>query len=78
MGTRYVLEMKCKKCGHIDDNVYFAPTCGFLEWQCEKCGNVVDLCHKTGISYEDASNINVIKDIIKNIIKNMEIEHGKD
>lgn len=65
MGTRYVLEMKCEKCGRVDDNVYFAPTCGFVDWECE-CGNVVDLSKHTGISYEDASNADVINDIIEN------------
>ena len=74
MGTRYVLEMKCEKCGRVDDDVYFAPTCGFVEWQCI-CGHVVDLCKNTGISHEEASNINVISDIVENL--KQEIMNGK-
>jgi hypothetical protein len=73
MGTRYVLEMECEKCGVVDDDVYFAPTCGFVEWQCI-CGHVVNLSKHTGISHEEASNINVIE----NTIKDMEIINGKD
>jgi hypothetical protein len=64
MGTRYVLELKCKKCGYVDNDVYFAPTCGFVTWECI-CGEVVDLYEHTGISYEEASNVGAINDIIK-------------
>ncbi len=67
MGDRYFLEITCPNCGfHDDDDVYYAPTCGFLKWKCQKCGQVVDLKEYTGISYEDASNANEIEQIIKN------------
>lgn len=71
MGTRYVLEMKCEKCGYVDDNVYFAPTCGFTNWVCENCGHEIDLCKNTGITYEDASNANVIDDAVKNLWRDL-------
>jgi hypothetical protein len=63
MGTRYLLEIICPKCGLLDSDVYFAPTCGFTDWECDKCGTKIDLCEHTGISYEDASNAGAIKSI---------------
>lgn len=65
MGDRYILEMECKKCGYEDDDVYYAPTCGFVEWKCPKCKYVVDLEKYTGITYEDASNAGLISDLVK-------------
>jgi len=56
MGTRYHLQITCPKCGILDDDVYYAPTCGFTDWTCE-CGHKIDLELWTGISYEEASNI---------------------
>jgi hypothetical protein len=58
MGTRYYLEIICPKCGLLDVDVYFAPTCGFTDWECGKCGTNIDLCKHTGITYEDASKVN--------------------
>jgi hypothetical protein len=55
MGDRYILTVTCPKCGRVDDDVFYAPTCGFVEHKCP-CGHVVDLEELTGISYEDASN----------------------
>lgn len=55
MGDRYILTVKCPKCGLVDDDVYYAPTCGFTEHKCA-CGSVIDLEEWTGISYEDCSN----------------------
>ena len=63
MGTRYWLSVTCHKCGLRDDEVYYAPTCGFIDWTCE-CGCVVDLEKLTGISYEDASNIDEIREMV--------------
>ncbi len=60
MGDRYILPITCKKCGHFDDDVYYAPTCGIVDWFCPKCGNKVDLEKMTGISYDDASNLATI------------------
>lgn len=55
MGDRYILTVTCPQCGVLDDDVYYAPTCGFTEHKCV-CGHVTDLEQLTGISYEDASN----------------------
>ena len=42
MGDRYFLEIVCPKCGILDDDVYYAPTCGFVDWRC-RCGHFIDL-----------------------------------
>jgi len=63
VGDRYILEMVCPKCGAKDDDVPFAPSCGFTEWTCP-CGYKVDLYKHTGISYEDASNLSEIEAIL--------------
>lgn len=63
MGTRYILEVKCPKCGALDDGVYYAPTCGFTTHECT-CGNVIDLEEYTGVSYEDASNAAEIEKLL--------------
>lgn len=60
MGDRYILTVTCPQCGRVDDDVYFAPTCGFTEHTCA-CGQVVDLTELTGLTFEDASNRGVIQ-----------------
>ncbi len=67
MGDRFFLQITCPECSALDDDVYYAPTCGFINWRCE-CGHSIDLEKYTGISYEDASNL----DLIKNIINEMQ------
>ena len=67
MGDRYILTIECPKCCHKDDDVYYAPTCGFIEWICPKCGEIVDLEKLTGITYEDCSNKELIRQIIEAI-----------
>lgn len=37
MGDRITLIRDCIYCGHANDDIYFAPTCGFLTFKCEKC-----------------------------------------
>ena len=69
MGSRYILELECPKCGATDDEVYFAPTCGIDDWQCPKCKYIVDLCEETGMSYEDCSNADLISDVIDDMTK---------
>jgi ribosomal protein S27E len=69
MGDRYFLQMKCTKCGTEDNEVYFAPTCGFTNWKCPTCGKLVNLIKHTGITAKMASNKVAIKKIIKDIIK---------
>jgi len=67
MGDRFFLSVQCPRCSHIEDDVYYAPTCGITEWNCPKCPECVDLMKLTGISYEDASNLKEIGKIIKDI-----------
>jgi phage FluMu protein Com len=54
MGTRYHVAVDCPKCKFHEDDVYYAPTCGFIKWTCPKCNYVVDLEDYTGISVEEA------------------------
>jgi len=71
MGTRYFVYVECPICGMEEEDVYYAPTCGFVEWTCPQCGHIVDLAELTGISYEDASNRGAIKEIVQELT-----EHG--
>ena len=64
MGNRYIIVVKCPKCGLVDDDVWFAPTCGYDEWICWRCTEIVDLYEYTGISYEDASNADELDKIV--------------
>jgi DNA-directed RNA polymerase subunit RPC12/RpoP len=66
MGDRYILDITCPNCGFYDDDVYYAPTCGFTDWKCAICGENVDLEEYTGISYEEASNAIEIESLINN------------
>lgn len=38
MGTRYIIEVECPECGALDDNAYYAPTCGFTTHECAPAG----------------------------------------
>ena len=69
MGSRYILELECPECGAVDDEVYFAPTCGIDDWKCIKCGYKADLCKETGMTYEDCSNVDIISDIVDDMTK---------
>jgi len=60
VGDRWIITVACPKCGFIDNDVYFAPTCDFVDWKCPTCGHIVDLVEQTGVTYEDASNADVI------------------
>ena len=60
MGNRYFLAYKCLRCNHVNENVYYAPTCGVTTHKCP-CGLVVDLGTVTGISHEEASNRGVVE-----------------
>ena len=66
MGTRYWIRVTCPDCGANEDNVYYAPTCGFIEWACG-CGRVVDLEEHTGISYDEASNIDEMRKLSEEV-----------
>lgn len=65
MGDRYFLTVTCPQCKYKDNEVYYAPTCGFVDWDCPKCGTKVDLEKMTGISYEDASNREEIEKLVR-------------
>jgi len=68
MGDRYILSLDCPNCNHVDDDVYFAPTCGFVDWKCPQCGHVIDLYEHTGMIYKDCSNADLIQEIIEGIL----------
>ena len=76
MGDRYILTVKCVKCGEVEEDVYYAPTCGFTEWKCPKCGHVTDLAEFTGISYKEASNLDKIKKLVDEIKEDKRRQHG--
>jgi len=56
MGDRYFLTVICPKCKFIEEDVYYAPTCGFTKWKCPICKHKIDLEKYTGITKKDASN----------------------
>jgi len=63
MGDRYFISVECE-CGFEDKDVYYAPTCSFTTWKCPKCDREVDLGEYTGISYEDASNLSILQQMV--------------
>ena len=69
MGDRYILSLNCPECNCADDDVYFAPTCGFVDWKCPRCGHTIDLHKHTGMSYEDCSNADLIGEISKTLLR---------
>ena len=71
MGDRYVLTVKCPKCGCVDMNVWYAPTCGVTEHECS-CGHTVDLEELTGITYEEASNRTEIENLCRKPVTELE------
>ena len=73
MGDRFELKVVCPRCGLVDDEVYYAPTCGFVSWVCE-CGYRVDLEEYTGIMMEDCARTQAGLDEIKNIKKKRRVK----
>jgi len=63
MGDRYILEVHCPKCNYHDNDVYYAPTCGFINWECPKCKHKIDLEKYSGISAESCSNKDLINEL---------------
>jgi len=55
MGDRYTLKVKCE-CGFTDDDVWYAPTSGFMTWKCPKCKKVIDLEKYSGIDAEGTAS----------------------
>lgn len=37
MGNRYVLDVNCAYCNHLNIEVWYAPTCSSDTFRCEKC-----------------------------------------
>jgi phage FluMu protein Com len=56
MGDRYTLSVKCPGCGYEDDDVWYAPTCGYMAWQCPKCKKEVNLEEYSGIDAMGCAN----------------------
>lgn len=71
MGTRYFLTVVCE-CGNKMEDVYYAPTCGFITTTCTECGKIIDLEAYSGISYEEASNLDEIQAIADSYFENPE------
>ncbi len=65
MGDRYFVTVQCPVCKKEEQEVYYAPTCGFVSWTCPVCSKEVDLEEYTGISYEEASNRKELEEIVK-------------
>ena len=42
MGDRWILSMKCPNCFYQEDDIYYAPTCGFTTWSCPNCHKVIE------------------------------------
>ena len=49
MGDRMYMKVKCE-CGNIDEEVYYASTCGFMTWKCPKCEKVTNLEEYSGVN----------------------------
>ena len=69
MGNRYFLKMTCDRCGAMEEDIYFAPTCGFTKWKCPGCGLSVNLIKHTGITAEMASNTDEIKSKVEEAVR---------
>ncbi len=70
MGDRYTLTVKCE-CGEIDDDVWYAPTCGCMTWKCPKCKKIINLEEYGGIDAEGCANtkegVKAVKELKKKI-----------
>ena len=67
MGNRYILTVLCPECDAKHLDVYYAPTCDFTTFTCPGCDTVIDLAEYTGISAEDASNVDQIREIVASL-----------
>ena len=74
MGDRYTLTMKCPRCGHEDDDVWYAPTSGFMTWECQKCNKVVDLEEYSGIDAEGTANTEYGVKTVRELKRKLQIE----
>lgn len=78
MGDRYILTVRCPKCGTVYSDVWYAPTCGIDTFICPCCEHKIDLVEYTGISYEEASNANFIADFLKDLESEKDSEENKE
>jgi len=37
MGDRYILQLYCAYCKHLNKDVYYAESSDFTDFKCEKC-----------------------------------------
>ncbi len=71
MGDRITFRMECPSCGEVDEECYYAPTCGFTTWKCPKCKKEIDLEKYTGISAESCANTKEGLDYIKRLKRDL-------
>ena len=55
MGDRYFLTVACK-CGHVENDVWYAPTSGFMTFTCPRCAHVTNLETYSGINAEGTAS----------------------
>ncbi len=67
MGDRYYLSVKCKKCDFVEEDVWYAPTCGVITTKCPKCNHQTNLEEYSGINAESCANteygLKAVKDL---------------
>jgi len=71
MGDRYTLTVKCE-CGFVDDDAWYAPTCGAMNWECPKCKRVINLEKYSGIDAESCANTEFGAETIREFKKRTE------
>jgi len=76
MGDRYTLKVKCE-CGFVDDDVWYAPTCGAITWKCPKCKKVVDLEKYSGIDAEGCANTEYGVESVRKLKKQLKLNREK-
>ncbi len=53
MGDRYILSMRCPKCGGLNEDIYYAPTCGFETFKCKNCSVENEIYYGFGVKCSD-------------------------
>jgi ribosomal protein S27E len=83
MGDRYYLKVICPYCKHHqEEDVYYAPTSGFMTHDCEKCGKTIDLEKYSGIDAESTATteygVRAVKSLKKNIRRSQKAQECDD